>query len=65
VISTRAKYFLPVGILDSEFEQAVIGMTLLGRFGQPKDIAKVAVFLASDDATWLTGERTIASGGWR
>ena len=40
-------------------------MTPLGRFGQPDDIAKVAVFLASDDSAWLTGERISASGGWR
>ena len=32
---------------------------------QPDDIAKVAVFLASDDSAWLTGERISASGGWR
>jgi len=43
----------------------VIGMTPLGRFGQPEDIARVAVFLASDDSAWLTGERITASGGWR
>jgi len=33
--------------------------------GQPEDIARVAVFLASDDARWLTGERITASGGLR
>jgi 3-oxoacyl-[acyl-carrier protein] reductase len=37
----------------------------LGRIGQPEDIAKVAVFLASDDSAWLTGERIAASGGFR
>jgi 3-oxoacyl-[acyl-carrier protein] reductase len=40
-------------------------MTPPGRFGQPEDIARVAVFLASDDSSWLTGERITASGGWR
>jgi NAD(P)-dependent dehydrogenase (short-subunit alcohol dehydrogenase family) len=39
--------------------------TPLGRIGQPDDIARVAVFLASDDAVWLTGERLTASGGCR
>ncbi|GAB4044966.1 SDR family oxidoreductase [Spirosoma jeollabukense] len=34
-----------------------IANTPLGRRGQPKDIAKAAVFLASDDATWITGEQ--------
>ena len=53
------------GILGSDFEKQVIGMTPLGRFGLPEDIAPVAVFLASDDAAWLTGERITASGGWR
>ncbi len=54
-----------VGILGGEFEKQVIDMTPLGRFGQPEDIARVAVFLASEDAAWLTGERITASGGWR
>jgi hypothetical protein len=38
---------------------------MLGRFGQPDDIARVAVFLASEDSAWLTGERPTASGGYR
>ncbi|MEI9891263.1 MAG: SDR family oxidoreductase [Caulobacteraceae bacterium] len=37
----------------------------LGRIGQPSDIADVAVFLASDDSRWLTGEKLSASGGLR
>jgi 3-oxoacyl-[acyl-carrier protein] reductase len=40
-------------------------MTPLGRVGLPSDIAASAVFLASDDANWLTGEIISASGGWR
>jgi 3-oxoacyl-[acyl-carrier protein] reductase len=40
-------------------------MTPLGRFGEPDDIARVAVFLASDEAFFLTGERILVSGGWR
>jgi 3-oxoacyl-[acyl-carrier protein] reductase len=54
-----------IGVVGSDFEKQVVGMTPLGRFGQPADIAKVAVFLASDDSSWLTGERITASGGWR
>ncbi|TIS85853.1 glucose 1-dehydrogenase [Mesorhizobium sp.] len=43
-----------------------IGATLpMGRLGQPDDIARVAVFLASDQSGWLTGERITASGGQR
>ena len=39
--------------------------TPLGRIGHPDDIARIAVFLASDDSAWLTGERLTASGGHR
>jgi 3-oxoacyl-[acyl-carrier protein] reductase len=53
------------GIMGSNFEKAMIAGTPLGRFGQPDDIARVAVFLASDDSAWLTGERLMASGGYR
>jgi 3-oxoacyl-[acyl-carrier protein] reductase len=51
------------GIVGSDFETALVGRTPLGRSGQPKDIASIAVFLASDDAGWLTGERLLAAGG--
>lgn len=54
-----------VGVVGSEFEKEIIAKTPLGRFGQPEDVARVAVFLASDEASWLTGERIAASGGWR
>ncbi|MGH7242745.1 MAG: glucose 1-dehydrogenase [Phycisphaerales bacterium] len=57
---TRAAGFYGVG---SDFEKQLVGMTPLGRLGTPEDIAKVAVFLASDDAGWLTGETIFASGG--
>ncbi len=53
------------GIIGSDFEKQIVAETPLGRFGQPEDIAKVAVFLASDNARWLTGERIRASGGFR
>ena len=53
------------GIIGSDFEKAMIAGTPLGRIGQPDDIARVAVFLASDDSAWLTGERLTASGGHR
>jgi len=39
--------------------------TPLNRLGTPNDIAKVAVFLASDDAAWVTGERLTVSGGYK
>ena len=51
--------------MGSDFEKAMIAGTPLGRIGQPDDIPRVAVFLASDDSAWLTGERLTASGGYR
>ena len=54
-----------IGILGSPFQKEMIGKTPLGRFGEPDDIARIAVFLASDDSNWLTGERITASGGFR
>jgi 3-oxoacyl-[acyl-carrier protein] reductase len=54
-----------VGMIGSDFEKQIVAGTPLGRIGQPDDIADVAVFLASDDARWLTGERISASGGFR
>jgi 3-oxoacyl-[acyl-carrier protein] reductase len=51
------------GISGSDMEKAVVAQTPLGRTGQPADIATVAVFLASDDSAWLTGEEIRASGG--
>ncbi|MDX8479329.1 glucose 1-dehydrogenase [Mesorhizobium sp. VK24D] len=54
-----------VGIMGSELEKQIVERTPLGRFGLPEDIARVAVFLASDEAAWLTGERIAVSGGWQ
>lgn len=53
------------GIAGSELEQFIVAQTPLGRVGQPDDVASIAVFLASNDSGWLTGERMIASGGMR
>lgn len=54
-----------VGIIGSDFEQYVRTQTPLGRIGQPDDIARVAVFLASDDSEWVNGEKINVSGGAR
>lgn len=51
------------GIIGSDFEKQMVEQTALGRIGQPNDIARLAVFLASDDAAWITGDRLTASGG--
>jgi len=53
------------GTTDGEFRQMAIARTPLGRVGQPDDIAKVAVFLASDDSAWMTGEILPVGGGAR
>jgi 3-oxoacyl-[acyl-carrier protein] reductase len=53
------------GFIGSDFEKSFVAQTPLGRVGQPSDIASMAVFLASDDSAWLTGEQLIASGGLR
>jgi 3-oxoacyl-[acyl-carrier protein] reductase len=47
----------------SDYEKMFIANTPLGRRGQPEDIAKAAVFLASGDAAWITGEQISVSGG--
>jgi len=52
------------GFVESPAGDAGAAATPLGtRFGKPQEIAPVVVFLASDDAAWLTGERISASGG--
>ena len=53
------------GVIGSDFEKQIVAGTPLGRLGQPDDIAKVAVFLASDAAGWITGERITVAGGFR
>lgn len=53
-----------IGVIGSDFEHTAVAQTPLGRIGQPDDIARIAVFLASDDAGWLTGERLTAAGGF-
>ena len=54
-----------IGVIGSDLETQTVAQTPLGRFGQPEDIARVAVFLASEDAGWVTGERMTVSGGYR
>src|SRR5437899_858912 len=44
------------GFSGSDFEKQAIAQTPLGRIGRPNDIAPVAVFLASSDSAWVTGE---------
>ena len=53
------------GFIGSDFEKGAVAQTPLGRIAQPSDIAPLAVFLASSDSGWLTGETILASGGLR
>jgi 3-oxoacyl-[acyl-carrier protein] reductase len=53
------------GIIGSELDTFLVSQTPLGRIGHVDDIAPVAVFLASDDARWVTGEIIVVSGGLR
>jgi len=51
------------GMFESDFLKEAVAKTPLGRLGQPQDIAPVAVFLASSDAAWVTGETLRVAGG--
>jgi len=53
------------GFIGSDFEKAIAAQTPFGRAGQPDEIADVAVFLASKESRWLTGEQLLVSGGMR
>lgn len=52
-----------LGLDKGEFRQSFESAAPLGRIGQPQDIAPAVVFLASDDASWVTGETLHVSGG--
>jgi 3-oxoacyl-[acyl-carrier protein] reductase len=53
------------GVAESDFRKAVESQTPLGRIAQPEDIARAAIFFASDDAGWVTGQTLIVAGGQR
>ena len=55
--------FISGGLADSEMEKRNVLLTPLGRIGQPDDVGPPVVFLASEDAKWITGELLIVSGG--
>jgi len=54
-----------IGMIGSDFQKQFEAQTPLGRIAQPADIAPIALFLASADSGWLTGETLLASGGLR
>ncbi len=57
--------FRSAGLAESDFRKMVESQTPLGRIAQPQDIASAAVFFASDDAGWVTGQTLILAGGQR
>ncbi len=61
---TQTEGFEAMG-MPEEMTNAMAASIPLGRIGQPEDIAKTVLFLASDDSSWITGERITASGGQR
>jgi 3-oxoacyl-[acyl-carrier protein] reductase len=53
------------GFIGSDFEKELVAQAPLGRTGKVSDIAPIAVFLASEESAWLTGEQLLATGGIR
>ncbi len=51
-------------VMGTEYEKHLISVTPLGRLGQPNDVASVVTFLASDEASWVTGATIDVSGGF-
>ena len=54
-----------LGMIGGDLEKQLVADTPLGRIGQPNDIAKVAVFLGSDESGWINGQKINVSGGLR
>jgi 3-oxoacyl-[acyl-carrier protein] reductase len=54
-----------IGVAGSDWEKQMVAQTPLGRVGQPRDIAPAAVFLASSESAWITGETLRVAGGFR
>jgi len=53
------------GMAESELRKQVEAQTPLGRIGRPEDIAPAAVFFASPDSSWISGETLLIAGGYR
>jgi 3-oxoacyl-[acyl-carrier protein] reductase len=56
---------IQTGYITPEDEKHIAAGTPLRRIGRPEDVADVIVFLASEQARWLTGQLIYVGGGWR
>ena len=61
VITTEG--FVSGGLADSPMQKHYVDLAPLGRMGEPDDVARPAVFLASDDSRWISGELILVAGG--
>jgi 3-oxoacyl-[acyl-carrier protein] reductase len=65
MVETEGTTSAGITATDGDFRKQLESQTPLGRIGQPQDIAPAAVFLASSDSAWVTGETLYISGGLR
>jgi len=54
----------PMIKMPDKYKEPIIAQTILGRIGEPEEIARVAAFLASNDSSFITGTTITISGGW-
>lgn len=54
----------PILRMPEKYKDMILSQTPLGRMGEPEEVAKVAAFLASDDASYITGATILVSGGY-
>jgi 3-oxoacyl-[acyl-carrier protein] reductase len=54
----------PMIRMPDKYKEPIIAQTILGRIGEPEEVARVAAFLASNDASFITGTTITVSGGW-
>ena len=55
---------LIAGTKGTPMEEGIISMTPMGRLGRPEEVSGVIAFLASDDASYMTGSEVYVDGGW-
>jgi 3-oxoacyl-[acyl-carrier protein] reductase len=65
LVVTEGTAVLGVSDVENDFNKAYIAQAPVGRVGQPHDIATAVAFLASDDASWVSGETWYVAGGYR